>query len=379
MTTLTDTQVITASGGLVELGSTSKNTNQTITNGAAAATVLGPVTFVSDGSPCVVDLYVPRIDAGATTDFYFLLEIDGAAPSGTGQGRIWNWTPSAAENVPCSAQFRFTPTAGSHTATIKAVSVGANATVTCASSNWTPAFLRVSKIVQATQWPAVTTGTIFCTSSTRPAAPFEGQTIYETDTKRSWTRVGAQWVPDDMVFTNEAARDAAIIFPTEGMTAYLTAPTVLAATGATTAIPTGVTTIYNGSVWVCTTPVFANTGSQGTTSAGVYSASLSGSPGTNPSVTLVTGTTALIWMSVEAQGPAANIFLSSLAISGATTQAATDENAIRVRNSSFQDTYARSYIATGLTAGTNTFTYNYRTSAGTATVAFRGLIVQGIA
>ena len=181
------------------------------------------------------------------------------------------------------------------------------------------------------------------------------------------------------IFTNEAARDAAIPSPYEGQRVYLTAPTIPAATGGVTAIPTGVTTIYNGSVWVCTTPVFANTGNQGTTSAGVYSASLSGSPGTNPSVTLVTGTTALIWMSVEAQGPSANIFIASLAISGATTRAAADDDGIRVRNSSFQDTYARSYIATGLTAGTNTFTYNYRTSANTATVAFRGLIVQGVA
>jgi hypothetical protein len=193
MTSLTDTQVVTASGGLVELASVSKNANQVITNGAAAATVMGPLTFVADGSACVVDLYVPRISAAGSTDFYFLIEIDGAAPAGITQPRVWNWTPTALTNVPASAQFRFTPSAGSHTVTIKAVSVGADTTVTCQPSNWTPAFLRVSKIVQATQWPAVTTGTIICTSTTRPASPFEGQTIYETDTdlEQRWT--GSAW------------------------------------------------------------------------------------------------------------------------------------------------------------------------------------------
>jgi hypothetical protein len=48
--------------------------------------------------------------------------------------------------------------------------------------------------VQATQWPAVTTGTIICTSSTRPASPFEGQKIYETDTSREYLWDGSAWV-----------------------------------------------------------------------------------------------------------------------------------------------------------------------------------------
>jgi hypothetical protein len=47
--------------------------------------------------------------------------------------------------------------------------------------------------VQATQWPAVTTGTIICTSTTRPASPFVGQKIYETDTKKELTYDGASW------------------------------------------------------------------------------------------------------------------------------------------------------------------------------------------
>ena len=42
--------------------------------------------------------------------------------------------------------------------------------------------------------PEVTTGTIICTSSTRPASPFEGQTIYETDTDKELTWSGSAWV-----------------------------------------------------------------------------------------------------------------------------------------------------------------------------------------
>ena len=34
-----------------------------------------------------------------------------------------------------------------------------------------------------------------CTSSTRPAAPFEGQTIYETDTDRLLSYDGSAWIP----------------------------------------------------------------------------------------------------------------------------------------------------------------------------------------
>ena len=211
MTSLTDTQVITASGGLVELGYSQITANQTIINGAAAATVIGPVTFVSDGSPCLFEFFVPRLDLSTAADVYFIIEIDGAPPAGISQGRIWNWTnQTASTNIPVSARFRSTLSAGSHTATIKCFSAGSNAIVTCASSNWTPAFLRVSKIVQATQWPAVTTGTIICTSSTRPASPFAGQQIYETDTSRTLAWDGAVWRYTSTFTATSATRPASV-------------------------------------------------------------------------------------------------------------------------------------------------------------------------
>jgi hypothetical protein len=184
------------------------------------------------------------------------------------------------------------------------------------------------------------------------------------------------------VYTNEAARDAAITSPEEGMIAYLTAPTVPAATGATTVVPTGITTIYNGSAWVCVTPVGAGNNASGTTTSNTFTASLSGTPGTNLSVTLVTGTTAMVVI----QGALANssdgqgAYIGA-AVSGATTLAASVADCLY--NGGPASRYVQSsavLIFSGLTAGTNTFTLNYRVgNTGTGDFVYRRLYVQGIA
>lgn len=68
-------------------------------------------------------------------------------------------------------------------------------------------------------------GTVKCTSTTRPTTPYEGQAIYETDTKRTMTYINGVWEADVNatvvnplvgVYTtarvaNQAARDA--LFP----------------------------------------------------------------------------------------------------------------------------------------------------------------------
>jgi hypothetical protein len=377
MTTLTDTQVVTASGGLVELGYSQITSNVTITstNAASPQIVIPDLTIVSDGSPLLVEFSYTNLNIGPGMAFGFWVD-------GVRQGNLGIPPGSSGGNF----FSRLVLSAGSHTVRVVGWLGGAG-TATLYASNGTsgndnPAFLRVSKIVSATQWPAVTTGTIICTSTTRPASPFEGQTIYETDTKRSWTRVGTQWVPNDMVFTNEAARDAAITSPTEGMRAYLTAPTVPAATGATTAVPTGITTIYNGSAWVCTTPVSAYTATTGTTTSGTYTATLT-SGGTNPSVTLATGTTALVMVSVTGSvNPAPTTIITGVAVSGATTLAVSGQsNAAYVGMSGgYIGTMTLAKVITGLTAGTNTFTIQYQSGAGnTASFFDRNITVQGIA
>lgn len=183
------------------------------------------------------------------------------------------------------------------------------------------------------------------------------------------------------VYANEAARDAAITAPEEGMICYLTAPTVPAATGGTTALPSGITTIYNGSVWVCVTEVGTFTSNGGTTTSVSYTTSLSGSPGTNPSVTLVTGTTVLvcinIGLSYNSSGSGAKY--CAVSVSGASTVSASDNYAWVWEGGLQGIGNCSTVILTGLTAGTNTFTLNYKTTGGTGLFQNRGLIVKGIA
>ena len=201
-------------------------------------------------------------------------------------------------------------------------------------------------------------------------------------------RVGDLWVDSSQTiggnldipkFVNEAARDAYITSPVEGQLAYITAPTIPAATGGVTILPTGITTIYNGSVWVCTTEVGAHTTNVGTTTSASFTATLSGSPGTNPSVTLVTGTTAVVHLGCTLYvNVTANVYMG-VAVSGAGTVAA---GAPWFVKSSITNgmSYGRTAVITGLTAGTNTFTLQYQSDGShTATFQDRTLTVKGVA
>ncbi len=183
------------------------------------------------------------------------------------------------------------------------------------------------------------------------------------------------------VYTNEAARDAAIPAPSEGMSVYLTTPTIPAATGQSTYIPTGIRTIYNGSVWVCTTPIGAQSVPIGTTTSTSYTPTLSGSPGTNPSVTLVTGTTAMLNISATVFNNSTSAVIMSVAVSGAGIVAANDEYSIYLstHTANNEHQFGSTHIIPGLTAGTNTFTLNFRVTGGTGSFYNRRLSVYGIA
>jgi len=112
----------------------------------------------------------------------------------------------------------------------------------------------------------VTTGT--AADRAALASPFAGMEFFETDTNKVLVYNGSAWVEvsdlDNVgavsdatgygtrVFTNEAARDAAITSPAEGMVAHLTSPTEV--TGNWTLYkPASIRTVYNGSQWVNTT------------------------------------------------------------------------------------------------------------------------------
>ena len=174
-----------------------------------------------------------------------------------------------------------------------------------------------------------------------------------------------------MTFTNEAARDAALTSPTEGMVAYLTAPTIPAATS-TAALPTGISTIYNGSVWVCVTPVGSYNSSASQAFTNAYVDVTAG--GTVISVTLVTGTTALVTLSgrINSNGTYARIAVKTGTVAASDTTAAYNRFTGEI-------TVGRTIVMTGLTAGTNTFTVQCATHTAGSTVDFTQLTVQGIA
>jgi len=182
------------------------------------------------------------------------------------------------------------------------------------------------------------------------------------------------------IYTTLAALNTAIPSPFEGQRAYLTAPAVgtVTAAGADTAVPVGISVIYNGTAWVCTTPVGSHTDASGTTTSAAYTATLSGTPGTNPSVTTLTGATALV-MIATGQFAGGGSGAMSFAVSGATTVAASTNYGVQTSSAGGSD-YARTFVLTGLTAGVNTFTLQYNAAGGgTQTFARRNITVQGIA
>lgn len=197
MTSITDSNVINASGGLVELGYSAITTPGTVTSTTAGTgtQIISPLTVVCDGSPILVEFRAPATTAPPSGTVNISLYQDG-----TENIRQWGQQSSetfAQQQVPTFIQTRLTPSAGVHTFGVYGYNSSGTSVIQAGSGGSTtaaPAYLRISKIVQATQWPAVTTGTIICTSSTRPASPFVGQQIYETDTSKSLIYNGTAWV-----------------------------------------------------------------------------------------------------------------------------------------------------------------------------------------
>jgi hypothetical protein len=97
-----------------------------------------------------------------------------------------------------------------------------------------------------------------------------------------------------------------------------------------------------------------------------------------PSVTVVTGTKALITVGAGASN--SNLGLASrvaVSITGATTIAANDADSYLQESGNVDDQFQGTwtYITTALNAGTNIFTNKYRTSAGGGTSTFSRRLV----
>jgi len=161
-----------------------------------------------------------------------------------------------------------------------------------------------------------------CTSTTRPASPFEGQMIYETDTN--------------------------------------------------------LLLVYNGSAWVCLTAQSATVLTlENTTSTTYTDLATSG-----PAVTLNTGITALVTVSCACDNDTgtlgSELTYMSAAVSGATTLAASDNYATEHRLGPNLVSVSSTFLLTGLTAGSNTFTAKYRASASRGRFRKRTITVVGI-
>jgi hypothetical protein len=157
------------------------------------------------------------------------------------------------------------------------------------------------------------------------------------------------------------------------MSVYLTAPTVPAATGATnTAVPTGIQTIYNGTVWVCVTQVGG--ASSGTSQALTAAYADLSTSATLTSATLVTGTTANVSYSGRVAGNGNFIVLSVKT----GTVAAADAFGAFNQSATFV-TVGRSFVMTGLTAGTNTFTLQGKSNVPGSSIDQMTIMVSGIA
>lgn len=97
-----------------------------------------------------------------------------------------------------------------------------------------------------------------------------------------------------------------------------------------------------------------------------------------PSVTLVTGTTATVWISANIdKTTTGNTGWMSVAISGATTVAASDSNSAGQSSALATGTNSIGSVIkfTGLTPGSNTFTAKYKSDGGTWSFRNRGIAV----
>lgn len=96
-----------------------------------------------------------------------------------------------------------------------------------------------------------------------------------------------------------------------------------------------------------------------------------------PAVTATTGTQALVMLKAAiSNNTAGSSSFMGVAVSGATTTAATDSDCLRIQGGGTTDVMcATTVLLLPLTAGSNTFTAQYRAGANTATFSVRTMIV----
>ncbi len=97
-----------------------------------------------------------------------------------------------------------------------------------------------------------------------------------------------------------------------------------------------------------------------------------------PSVSITTGESALVHLSANLGGTVGSLPIAAVKVSGATTRAASEDEAIAiyVASASAGVSLGRTIRITGLTPGINTFTLVYRSAVGSSQFAHRHLVVE---
>lgn len=113
-----------------------------------------------------------------------------------------------------------------------------------------------------------------------------------------------------------------------------------------------------------------------TTTSTTYTGTLSGGAGTaGPSITVNTARALVSFHCRQSTSLSTTNVWTSVAVSGASTIAASDNYATSMDIVSSQIFHGLTYLEKGLTAGSNTFQMQYRVSGGTGTFATRRLNV----
>jgi len=150
MTSLSENTVVTTSGGLVELGYSQITSNLSVTGTSTAQTqVIAPLTVVCDGSPILVEFFSANIVSPSSQYLTISLWEDGVEKT-----RYWA-TSGISQQQSSAPKYRLTPSAGTHTYAVRAFTTSGTGTVAAGTGSTTetaPAFLRVSKIIQASQF-----------------------------------------------------------------------------------------------------------------------------------------------------------------------------------------------------------------------------------
>lgn len=134
--------------------------------------------------------------------------------------------------------------------------------------------------------------------------------------------------------------------------------------------------IFDGTGWVCITPVTAATATVENRTSATYGDMPLGAA---PSVSILTGTKALVTVSGEINnGGGSSQVYASFAVSGATTQVANDASAISLQGAGIIIASSYTALRSTLTRGTNTFTMKYRAASGTVYAQYRSITVVGI-